>query len=110
MRFFNGSSDISRYWFGCWFFAEQQYNQHQANQAAGASNKRSIILNMLNRQWEEQMMDKQNEYNKPINQMKRLEEAGLNPNLVYGNANAIISSASPASGSALGSYSVSIKT
>lgn len=26
----------------------------------------------------------QNEYNKPENQMKRLQEAGLNPNLVYG--------------------------
>lgn len=26
----------------------------------------------------------QNEYNKPINQMARLREAGLNPNLVYG--------------------------
>lgn len=26
----------------------------------------------------------QNEYNKPINQMERLKEAGLNPNLVYG--------------------------
>lgn len=27
----------------------------------------------------------QNEYNTPANQMKRLQEAGLNPNLVYGN-------------------------
>lgn len=27
----------------------------------------------------------QNEYNKPINQMERLKEAGLNPNLVYSN-------------------------
>lgn len=80
--------------------AYDYYNQSKASQATGTMNKRSIILNMLNRQWEEQMMDKQNEYNKPINQMKRLEEAGLNPNLVYGNANAIISSASPASGSA----------
>lgn len=26
----------------------------------------------------------QNEYNKPVNQMARLREAGLNPNLVYG--------------------------
>lgn len=31
------------------------------------------------------LMNLQNEYNKPINQMKRLEEAGLNPNLVYGS-------------------------
>lgn len=27
----------------------------------------------------------ENEYNTPANQMKRLQEAGLNPNLVYGN-------------------------
>lgn len=31
------------------------------------------------------LMNLQNEYNKPINQMRRLEEAGLNPNLVYGS-------------------------
>lgn len=31
------------------------------------------------------MWQNENEYNKPINQMARLEEAGLNPNLVYGS-------------------------
>lgn len=31
------------------------------------------------------MFDYANNYNKPINQMIRLREAGLNPNLVYGN-------------------------
>lgn len=30
----------------------------------------------------------QNEYNKPVNQMKRFEEAGLNPNLIYTQGNA----------------------
>lgn len=30
----------------------------------------------------------QNEYNTPSNQMKRLQEAGLNPNLMYGNGSA----------------------
>lgn len=29
--------------------------------------------------------NRQNEYNTPINQMRRLQAAGLNPNLVYGN-------------------------
>jgi len=29
--------------------------------------------------------NKQNDYNLPVNQMKRLEAAGLNPNLVYGS-------------------------
>jgi hypothetical protein len=30
----------------------------------------------------------QNEYNTPANQMKRLQEAGLNPNLIYGSGSA----------------------
>lgn len=30
------------------------------------------------------MWEKQNEYNSPKNQMKRLKEAGLNPHLIYG--------------------------
>lgn len=33
--------------------------------------------------------NKENEYNKPINQMARLAEAGLNPNLVYGNGSVV---------------------
>lgn len=42
----------------------------------------------LNLQVEAQksLMDYQNEYNAPSAQMQRLEEAGLNPNLVYGSA------------------------
>lgn len=79
-------------------FAIQERQQHKANQAAGATNKRNIILQMMQNQWQEHMMDKQNEYNKPINQMKRLQEAGLNPNLVYGSGNAIMASASPSGG------------
>lgn len=34
-----------------------------------------------------QMWHMQNEYNKPINQMKRYEEAGLNPLLIYNQGN-----------------------
>ena len=30
----------------------------------------------------------QNEYNTPANQMKRLQDAGLNPNLIYGSGSA----------------------
>lgn len=46
----------------------------------------------------------QNEYNKPINQMARFDEAGLNPNLIYtqgnaGNAGSVGSAASGESGS-----------
>lgn len=43
---------------------------------------------MWNRQstWNYDMWKLQNEYNLPANQMQRLREAGLNPNLVTGNA------------------------
>lgn len=42
---------------------------------------------MANQQWdrEQQAWHMQNEYNDPKAQMQRLENAGLNPNLVYGN-------------------------
>lgn len=53
-------------------------------------------LNKKNRAWQEKMYDQQyqrnvemwrmqNAYNLPIEQVKRLREAGLNPNLLYGN-------------------------
>lgn len=32
-----------------------------------------------------EMWERQNEYNSPINQMARFKDAGLNPNLIYGN-------------------------
>lgn len=52
-------------------------------------------INKKTREWNETMYGRQredaladwartNEYNSPINQMKRLREAGLNPHLVYG--------------------------
>lgn len=37
-----------------------------------------------NRQFALEMWNKNNEYNTPLNQMNRLKEAGLNPNLMYG--------------------------
>ena len=67
-------------------------------------------LNMWN-QWRmnEQAYDQakklwnlNNEYNKPINQMARLEEAGLNPYLVYGNGAVGNTSAQPSSPSVQG--------
>lgn len=41
------------------------------------------------------MWNMQNEYNSPMNQMKRFEEAGLNPNLIYGQGSAGNASHSP---------------
>lgn len=67
----------------------------RANSASSKASSKSAWLNFAMQNY---FMDKQNEYNKPINQMKRLEEAGLNPNLVYGNGNAVMASASPSGG------------
>jgi hypothetical protein len=45
-------------------------------------------LDMWNRknEWDMRMWNMQNEYNLPAKQMQRLRDAGLNPNLIYGNA------------------------
>ena len=65
--------------------------QFLSNYFSKNASKRQFKYNM----W---MWKEMNEYNKPINQMKRLREAGLNPNLVYGHgANALTSSPSPVS-------------
>lgn len=37
-----------------------------------------------NQKWNEQMMDKQNEYNNPSNQVQRLMDAGINPAMLGG--------------------------
>lgn len=55
----------------------------------GSANKkaRKFALEMYNRQRNDALTDwaRENAYNSPAAQMKRLEDAGLNPNLVYGN-------------------------
>lgn len=47
------------------------------------------------KQWQRTlyMQDKMNAYNAPVAQMERLAQAGLNPNLVYGNGGSVIQSA-----------------
>lgn len=54
--------------------------------AQGAFNS-YMNYKMLDKQYKNQqkLIDKQNKYNSPVNQMKRLVQAGLNPNLAYGN-------------------------
>ena len=41
--------------------------------------------NQKNREWNEKMWNLNNEYNSPVEQMKRYREAGLSENLVYGS-------------------------
>lgn len=78
------------------------------NLFTNSQNRRSIEqTNRLNMQmqqyqnaWNERMWHMNNEYNTPANQIKRLKEAGLNPDLMYGNPSQGTSS-SPAQGTSL---------
>lgn len=61
--------------------------------SAGSGLLGSLIAGRYNRKrqeqsqkWAEDMWQKQNEYNLPINQVARLTEAGINPNLAFGSA------------------------
>lgn len=47
------------------------------------------------------MFYEQRAYNEPMAQMARLKQAGLNPNLIYGNGNAVHQSPQPAQASAV---------
>lgn len=53
--------------------------QALANRAAKKQQQRQM-------EWNEKFWNMQNEYNSPQAQMKRLQEAGLNPHLVYGQS------------------------
>uniref|UniRef100_A0AAU8AXC9 DNA pilot protein n=1 Tax=Dulem virus 77 TaxID=3145788 RepID=A0AAU8AXC9_9VIRU len=52
----------------------------------------------LQYQYQRMLIDSQNEYNKPINQISRLKEAGLNPALAYGHGS-IVGNTQSSSGS-----------
>lgn len=51
------------------------------------ANKTNIQLAREQQQFEQKMVQQQNEYNSPVNQMQRFAQAGLNPNLVYTQGN-----------------------
>lgn len=62
----------------------------------------SVANNLLNlresriaRNWQEEMWRKQNEYNLPVNQVARLKEAGINPNLAFGSSASTMSANVP---------------
>lgn len=61
------------------------YDNNKANKIA-SSREYAYTLDMWNRT---------NEYNTPANQMKRYEEAGLNPNLIYGQSNTTSAGSTP---------------
>ena len=67
--------------------------------SSSQSSTNKMQLQMMREQnaWNENMWNKQNEYNTPANQMKRFEAAGLNPNLVYGQGSSGNASSAPTS-------------
>lgn len=88
----------------------QGFNAREAEK----SHERSKELAALQQQYTKDYFDYVSAYNTPINQMERLREAGLNPNLVYGNGAMAVQAATPqshapggaqASGSGVGSAS-----
>lgn len=56
--------------------------------SSGSTNKANRMIAELSYQHDLDMWNKNNEYNTPANQMKRYTDAGLNPNLIYGNGGA----------------------
>ncbi|WMC01464.1 DNA pilot protein [Microvirus D_HF4_162] len=71
-----------------------QERQNQQNMMA------QRIENHLNRKFQLDMWNKNNEYNLPVNQMSRLRDAGINPHLAYSNGTPMNVSNAPASSSA----------
>lgn len=66
--------------------AEYQAQQNQAElEQQQQLNEEAYQRNL--EQW-----NRENEYNKPVNQMKRYQEAGLNPNLIYSQGTTSVSS------------------
>lgn len=49
-----------------------------------STNKAQLRLAELQNKWNIEQWNRENEYNKPVNQIKRLEEAGINPMLMTG--------------------------
>ena len=70
-----------------------------ANELSGGSMAFNSAQSQIQRQWTEQMWNKQNEYNLPVNQMARLRAAGLNPSLMYSNGVSGLVSADVGAGS-----------
>lgn len=91
------ASEQNRNWQG----VANEWNKLYADQAT-----------MIQRQWAKEDYDRQNAYNHPAQQMVRLREAGLNPNLVYGNGAqttaAMIKSADPKAPHADAPYSAPV--
>lgn len=76
-----------------------------ASQTGTNKKQMKFAREMYDRQRSDALADyaMQNEYNSPVSQMKRFKEAGLNPNLIYGQG-ASMADASPIRSAQTGSY------
>ena len=64
-------------------------------QAARETNQMNYQIAQENNAFNQRMWDKQNAYNTPAEQRRRLEQAGLNPNLMMSGASAGIAESAP---------------
>lgn len=65
----------------------------------------NLKLAQLQNKWNMEMYDKNNEYNSPIEQRKRLQAAGLNPDLMYSGSGGLVAAQAPPMTSGEGSHS-----
>lgn len=87
----------------------RNFNMKEASKARQFSAEQSQIA----RDYNTSMVNAQNEYNNPTNQMARLRAAGLNPNMIYqslGNSSVGVGSTSMVGSSASASSSGSVGT
>lgn len=70
-------------------------NSHQADSAMQKQLQANLALAKYQNDYNTEMWNKQNEYNSPINQRQRLIDAGLNPNIMYGNGGVMNTSSTP---------------
>lgn len=81
----------------------QQRIARETNEANLQIARENNMANMELAKWTNEQnlnfWNMQNEYNTPANQMARLEDAGLNPNLMYGQGNTGNASSAPSSSS-----------
>lgn len=68
------------------FLNWQRQNQYNENMWAQQKGYNEGLWNKQN-QYNQDMWNKQNQYDSPGAQMQRYKEAGLNPNLIYGQSN-----------------------
>lgn len=88
--------------FGLGSFIDGIFGAASQASANAANIRMTQMTNDANRQlaeyqWEQNIAqwNRENEYNHPTQQMNRLKEAGLNPNLVYGGGATTLSARSP---------------